>query len=255
MARLRLRLAVTDGAGNIGNFYTSTAPYITVDIAAPTAPSITSGPPNPLRGNPPTYIWASTDATGAGYFRYRYDTDAGYSTETTDLTASPSAKYGARYFYVQERDAAGNWSTSDSWYAWIYPDWIEPRYVQTVDRSPTVRWANCRSFRARSSMSSTKRARPAIWTQLFNDTTTLAIELPPVPSMRAVPITGITRLRCSALLASPTAVIISGSTQIPCPDAWITSACPRPRGLPGGFSLPPRLYFQDIMVWFSHGEL
>lgn len=171
-----VRLTVTDSAGNTA--YSEKA--LTIDRVAPTAPNITSGPGSPYKGASPTFIWASTDGTGADFFRYRYDTTSSYSAETPSTTASPSVspKYGQRSFYVQERDAAGNWSAdSTAWSAFIYPDWILPEQEDTVDLTPTIRWAT-KVFGGPTFDVFYKENTDRFWTQFRNDTTSLSGTLP-----------------------------------------------------------------------------
>lgn len=175
---LRLRLLVTDDAGNTGSFYTSTAPYITIDLTPPAPPNITSGPGSTFAGSAPTYVWASTDGSGADYFRYRYDTTTSYSAETTALTASPTASYGYRSFFVQERDAAGNWSADSSpYYAWIYPSYLVPAQYATVDMTPKLVWAT-RVLRETTFNVYYKKSNSKFWSTFVEGTTAVSGTLP-----------------------------------------------------------------------------
>ena len=169
-----VRLTATDTAGNTA----SSDKSLTIDRAAPAAPNITSGPGSTFAGSAPTYVWASTDGSGADYFRYRYDTTTSYSAETTALTASPSAYYGYRSFFVQERDAAGNWSADSSpYYAWIYPSILAPAQYATVDMTPRLVWAT-KVLRDTTFSVYYKKSNSKFWSTFVEGTTALNGYLP-----------------------------------------------------------------------------
>ena len=101
-----------DAAGNwsaIGSF------AITVDTMAPGAPAVTGT--TPTNDTTPTWSWSPGNGDGSGTFRYKLDGDpASGATETTATTLTPAAALseGSHILYVQEEDAAGNWSESGS---------------------------------------------------------------------------------------------------------------------------------------------
>lgn len=88
---------------------------ITVDITAPNAPAVSIvSPTTNLR---PTWTWTSGGG-GNGSYRYKMD-DADLSTgatPTVTASATPASAlgWGTHTLYVQEQDAAGNWSVSGS---------------------------------------------------------------------------------------------------------------------------------------------
>ena len=101
-----------DDAGNAS--CTSLVTY-THDDTPPTAPTVTGTTPS----NDTTPTWSWTAGTGGtGTFRYKLDdaTLTSDATETSSLTYTPGSDLAAgnRTLYVQERDAAGNWSASGS---------------------------------------------------------------------------------------------------------------------------------------------
>jgi large repetitive protein len=171
--------AATDGTRTVtltatdlvGNTASANSTSMTIDRVAPSAPTV-SGPASPFAGNAPTYTWA-TGGGGAGYFHYMLDTDSGYGADTNAVTLTPTVSYGRRYFYVQERDAAGNWSSSNYKYLWVYPTWIMPLQYETVDRSPTVKWASSFSTAYYYDVFY-KRSTDSTWTQLMNDTNSIS---------------------------------------------------------------------------------
>jgi hypothetical protein len=130
-----LRLTCYDYAGR--SAYDSVT--LTRDTVAPGLPTLvgTLSPGIAL----PSYSWTPGDATGAGYYRWNYDNGT-WSAESTATDYSPSSlTYGGHTFYVQERDAAGNWSASASHYYFYYPDFLLPAYAATgVSRTPTLRF-------------------------------------------------------------------------------------------------------------------
>jgi hypothetical protein len=88
----------------------------TYDITPPNAPAVTGT--TPTANTTPTWSWSSGGNGGNGTYRYKLN-DANLSsgaTETASTTFTPgSALPEATYMlYVQERDAAGNWSASGS---------------------------------------------------------------------------------------------------------------------------------------------
>jgi hypothetical protein len=102
-----------DADGNPNLASTSADNTVTRDTAPPAVPEISAT--TPTNDATPTWSWASSGGGGAGVFRYQLDSTAGDWSETTALSFSPAATLadGVHRLYVQERDAAGNWSASD----------------------------------------------------------------------------------------------------------------------------------------------
>ncbi|OHD75216.1 MAG: hypothetical protein A2177_15875 [Spirochaetes bacterium RBG_13_68_11] len=126
----RIRLAVKDTAENTG-FYTS--PAIPIDLTDPTAPSVTgTASPGTIL---PSYSWTPG---GGGNGTYRRNLDGGAWTEpATTPYSSASMTFGLHTFYVQERDDAGNWSSSGSYQYFYYPTYLRPEQASTgVSRQP-----------------------------------------------------------------------------------------------------------------------
>jgi large repetitive protein len=89
---------------------------IDVDTTPPTAPSV--GGTTPTTSQTPTWTWSGDLVSGSGNFRYKLN-DADLNTGSTPitgfvLTPSLGLNDGTHTLYVQERDAAGNWSDSGS---------------------------------------------------------------------------------------------------------------------------------------------
>lgn len=101
---------VTDLAGNANASATQLS--VTYDSVAPTAPMLSGT--TPTNNTTPTWSW-SAGSGGNGTFRYKLDdsTMTSGATTTTNATFTPSSALaaGAHTLYVQERDAAGNWSS------------------------------------------------------------------------------------------------------------------------------------------------
>jgi hypothetical protein len=109
-----LKAVTCDQAGNISAVTTATYTY---DNTPPNAPSVTSGSPT-SSSSTVTWSWTSGGGGGSGNYRYKLDstdlTTGATLISATSVTLSSLAD-GARTLYVQERDAAGNWSTSGSY--------------------------------------------------------------------------------------------------------------------------------------------
>lgn len=82
------------------------------DEEPPNPPSV-SGTASPTNDTTPEWTWSSGGGDGNGTFRRQLDGTTGAWVETTDVsfTAGPLDE-GTHRLYVQERDAAGNWSVS-----------------------------------------------------------------------------------------------------------------------------------------------
>ena len=131
---------------DVGNWSVSGSLAIVVDITAPTAPIVSGA--TPTNGTTPTWTWTTGGGGGSGTYRLRLDN----SDLTTSATTTTIANYapataqteGSHTLYVQERDAAGNWSTSGSFT--IVIDITAPTAptvtgtTPTNDTTPTWTW-------------------------------------------------------------------------------------------------------------------
>ncbi|MCX7725543.1 MAG: Ig-like domain-containing protein, partial [Chitinispirillaceae bacterium] len=99
-----------------GNWSTLIYYSITIDCASPFPPSVNV--PSLINNLRPMWTWASGGNGGNGTFRFKLDNEdlSQGATETTVLHYQPSENLseGSHTLYVQERDAAGNWSASGS---------------------------------------------------------------------------------------------------------------------------------------------
>lgn len=97
-----------------GNWSTIALKAIVIDTTAPETPNVNG---STLTNNKkPSWQWAPVSG-GNGTFRYKIDAAAfsGETTvDTTAFTAADDLGEGDHWFFVQARDAAGNWSKSDS---------------------------------------------------------------------------------------------------------------------------------------------
>ena len=101
-----------DSAGNVYSHSIT----VTLDQTSPQRPTVT-GPALPINYQIPRWSWKSGDTSGSGTYRYRLDTaDLASAPTMTDTVYIPSVNLseGVHTLYVQERDLAGNWSTSGS---------------------------------------------------------------------------------------------------------------------------------------------
>lgn len=109
------------------------------DTTPPLAPAVngTVSPGTAL----PSYSWTPGGGDGSGWYQYNFDGGT-WSAETTATSYTATLlSYGDHYFYVQERDAYGNWSASDYWRYFYYPTWLLPVHASTdVSRTPTLRF-------------------------------------------------------------------------------------------------------------------
>ncbi|MBN1306494.1 MAG: hypothetical protein JXA18_01155 [Chitinispirillaceae bacterium] len=107
-----------------GNWSAVVSQVIIVDTLPPAAPEVTG---DVLTNNPkPTWTWTS-GAGGDGNYRLKIDANdlesSAISSDTTAYTPDDDLDEGAHWFYLQERDAAGNWSKTDS-------------FMTTIDLTP-----------------------------------------------------------------------------------------------------------------------
>ncbi len=94
-----------------GNWSAAGISVVQIDLTPPSPPSITSIPlTNNLR---PRWNWSSGTG-GAGIFRYKLDSDdletGAAETQNTSFTPESDLTPGSHTLYLQERDAAGNFS-------------------------------------------------------------------------------------------------------------------------------------------------
>ena len=115
--------ALTDGTytltvqeSNNDNYWSKSGSFtLTLDSIPPNAVNVISGA-STTNDTTPTWTWSSGGG-GNGTYRYELDdNDLSFgATETTTTTFTPGTlSQGIHTLYVQERDAAGNWSNSGS---------------------------------------------------------------------------------------------------------------------------------------------
>jgi hypothetical protein len=111
-ATTTIKVVSCDLAGNSSSIASSIYTY---DTTPPNSPTVTGVTPSNVR---PTWTWTSGGGGGNGTYRFKLnsiDLTAG-ATQTTTTSYQPTTDLtgGTHTLYVQERDAAGNWSTSGS---------------------------------------------------------------------------------------------------------------------------------------------
>jgi hypothetical protein len=106
------KVYAVDAAGNLSSSSTNS---VTLDTTAPTAPSVSGT--TPTIDTTPTWSW-STGGGGNGTYRYKLNssdlTSGATQTTSTSYTPGSGISEGSYTLFVQERDAAGNWSSSGS---------------------------------------------------------------------------------------------------------------------------------------------
>lgn len=111
----KLYVTALSGSGVWSTSATNDGFDFTVDTTAPTAPSVSGT--TPTNSTTPTWSWVAGGG-GNGTFRYRLDNSdlSSGTTSTTSLNFTPGSALsaGTHTLYVQERDTAGNWSSSGS---------------------------------------------------------------------------------------------------------------------------------------------
>lgn len=107
---LTLYVQERDGAGN---WSAVSAHAIRIDLTPPPKPKLSGGS---VSNNPrPTWLWSGDSLLGSGTFRIRLDNaDLNGAAHTTGKSYTPAVDLadGSHTLYVQERDSAGNWSSS-----------------------------------------------------------------------------------------------------------------------------------------------
>jgi len=106
-----LNIRERDAAGNCS---ATGSRMVTVDITPPGVPENNNSTPSPTNNSTPTWHWRSNVANpGNGQFKYRLD-DSNLAdvipTVATVFTPGTALSEGQHNLYIQERDAAGNWS-------------------------------------------------------------------------------------------------------------------------------------------------
>ncbi|HUW63072.1 MAG TPA: immunoglobulin-like domain-containing protein [Candidatus Bathyarchaeia archaeon] len=133
----------TDKAGNeSASLGPDTVEY---DITPPSAPNVTG--PALTNDSTPTWSW-TTGGGGNGTYRYQLGAeDEGGWTETPETSFTPGADLspdGNYTLYVQESDAAGNWSESGEWQITVDTTPPNPPDVSGLDQTnnlqPTWSW-------------------------------------------------------------------------------------------------------------------
>jgi len=119
-----------------------------VDTLGPNAPLVVG--PVITRNLQPTWNWETGGGGGNGQFRVQLNGEAeGLWTETSQLAFTPDALLADKTthtLYVQERDAAGNWSDSGSWPIEVDSDAVTAPSVTgitpTNDTTPEWTWTS-----------------------------------------------------------------------------------------------------------------
>jgi hypothetical protein len=102
----------SDGSGNWSprGFFT-----VQIDLTPPSPPTVTGV--TPTNNTRPVWSW-KMGSGGNGTFRYKFNSDdlSSGATTTADTTLTPASDLAEKShtLYVQQRDAAGNWSTTVS---------------------------------------------------------------------------------------------------------------------------------------------
>ncbi len=102
-----------DSAGNWSN---SGSASIRVDLTPPSAPQVKADQVSPTKITKPGWSWTSGGNGGIGTYRLKLDdsilTTGAISGSSLGFIPDTALKEGSHTLYVQERDSAGNWSTS-----------------------------------------------------------------------------------------------------------------------------------------------
>jgi hypothetical protein len=85
-----------------------------IDTTAPAAPAVSGT--TPTSDTTPIWTWTGDTSDGSGTFRYKLDNNdlssGAIDTTATAFTPGSDLSEGSHTLYVQERNAAGNWSSS-----------------------------------------------------------------------------------------------------------------------------------------------
>ena len=118
---------------------------LTIDVTAPNPPTVSAA--TPTSDTTPTWTWTTGGGGGNGTFRYQLDSTAGAWTVTGSGLFAPVGPLsdGPHILYVEERDAASNWSAWGSFMLTIDATGPNPPTVSgppaSTDRTPTWTWA------------------------------------------------------------------------------------------------------------------
>ena len=131
---------------SIGNWSSSESFTIDIDITGPNPPNVSGT--TPTTDTTPTWTWISGGGGGNGTFRYKLDdpdlSTGATVTTNTSFTPGTAVSVGAHILYVQERDDAGNWSSSGSFTIDIDISGPNPPNVSgttpTIDTTPMWTW-------------------------------------------------------------------------------------------------------------------
>lgn len=100
---------------SLGNWSDLGNSAITIDTLAPGAPKVNG---SAVTNTNPKWNWTSSGNGGSGEYRWKQDntdlTTGATTGRDTTFTASAFTNGGSYVLYVQERDAAGNWSQNGS---------------------------------------------------------------------------------------------------------------------------------------------
>ncbi|MDB5051024.1 MAG: ancA 3 [Fibrobacteres bacterium] len=112
-----VRTLYVEEQDSAGNWSAAGSVALTLDLTAPLAPKMDSTPNSPLNSLRPTWTW---NAGGGGNGTYRCKVDnSDLSTGSANLIVGSFSQpvdlpEGNHTLYVQERDVAGNWSSSSA---------------------------------------------------------------------------------------------------------------------------------------------
>ncbi|MEO7426071.1 MAG: hypothetical protein ABI036_12860 [Fibrobacteria bacterium] len=127
-----VRRAYQDSLGNFG----SDSITVYLDTKPPSNPVVSVDPATPTRNQQPQWKWTS-GVGGIKVYRFGLDFEAAVlsSHESKDSVFTPSEKlpHGPHTLFVQEKDSAGNWSSSGS--ATAFVDTIPPN-APKMDSTP-----------------------------------------------------------------------------------------------------------------------
>lgn len=142
-----------------GNWSSSGIRSVILDFTPPNKPVISATTPlSPVNTLTPTWSWVSGGGTGSGNFRVKLnnsDLNTGailVNAPALSFTAPSALAEGSNILYVQERDAAGNWSESESRTIYCLSkgfiggqitigSYAQPQIVLTPNSMPYV-WSN-----------------------------------------------------------------------------------------------------------------
>ena len=98
-----------------GNWSPSGSLALSIDVTPPAVPVFTTTLKSPLNSVKPTWTW---NTGKAGHYRYQLDNEnmnsGATEISTGSFTPASNLSEGPHTLYVQERDSAGNWSSSSS---------------------------------------------------------------------------------------------------------------------------------------------